>query len=199
MRHSKYRPKTSDILFHYISLRSRTLFKKKKKKNVPERKIKGFLFLLVSVCLSTKQTICPFHLCFFLLFSLFFFFNSSLPDVNIWVAGPSHFPAFDGNLSSQRCSSNLQMDFPLLANWSPETQFTGPGKGSWQDSWTVWFWSLRELEKPPSFMLGLLPSAMHHLDTSPLVAPLCLARVSGRARTVPTVRPSSACVVIVSS
>lgn len=83
----------------------------------------------------------------------------------------------NGNLSSQRLSSTLQMDFPLLANWSFETQFTGPGKGSWQDSWTVWFWSLRELEKPPSFMLGLFLSAMHHLDTSPLGAPLCLARL----------------------
>lgn len=68
--------------------------------------------------------------------------------------------------------------FSLLGNRSPETQFTGPGKGSWHCSRTVWFWSLRELEKPPSFMSGLFLSAMLQLDASPLghlfTRPTCL-------------------------
>lgn len=125
---------------------------------------------------------------FSLLFFFFLFFFFFLQASQTFIFGERiHLISqpLNGNQYSQRRSSTLQMDFPLLANCSFETQFTGPGKGFWQDSWTVWFWSLRELEKPPSFMLWLFLSAMHHLDTSPSGAPLCLARLFARCQDGP--------------
>lgn len=112
---------------------------------VPERKIKRFLFL------SAPNIVLPGYV-FPTHPSFFFLIHTSLVLIFGWRVHLISQP-LNGNLSSQRHSSTLQIDFPLLANWSFEAQFTGPGKGSWQDSWTVWFWSLSKLEKPPSFML----------------------------------------------